>query len=159
VTVKRSDEPREPDPDLGMLAARLLFSVQHELYASLALQGHPDLKPRHGAVMAYVEPAGSRATELARLSGAHKQVIGTLVDELEQLGYVERRPDPRDRRAKLVVPTPKGLDEMTRATRIMAAIERRHAEAIGERAYARVKRSLRDMTNRQQTHANVPRRE
>jgi DNA-binding MarR family transcriptional regulator len=138
-----------------MLAARLLFSVQHELYASLALQCHPDLKPRHGAVMAYIEPAGSRATDLARLSGAHKQVIGTLVDELEQLGYVERRPDPRDRRAKLVVPLPKGLDEMARAGTIMAAIERRHAEAIGERAYARLKRTLRDMIDRQQAHARA----
>jgi DNA-binding MarR family transcriptional regulator len=98
--------------------------------------------------MAYIEPDGSRTTDLARLSGAHKQVIGTLIDELEQLGYVDRRPDPRDRRAKLVVPTLKGLDEMTRAARIMAAIERRHAETIGERAYARLKRSLRDITDR-----------
>jgi hypothetical protein len=33
------------------------------------------------------------------------QAMGALVDELEQLGYVERRPDPTDRRAK-AVPTP-----------------------------------------------------
>jgi DNA-binding MarR family transcriptional regulator len=138
-----------------MLAARLLFAVQQELYASLAEQGHPDVKPRHGAVMAYVEPAGSRATELARASGAHKQVIGTLIDELEQLGYVERRPDPRDRRAKLVVPTAQGLDEMHRAASIIATIERRHADAIGHHAYARLKRSLREMTERQQAHTRA----
>ncbi|GAA0210794.1 hypothetical protein GCM10009527_003470 [Actinomadura nitritigenes] len=68
-------------------------------------QGHPDLRPQHGVVLAYLDPEGSRATELARRSGQHKQVVGNVLDELEDLGCVERRPDPSDRRAKLVVPT------------------------------------------------------
>lgn len=33
------------------------------------------------------------------------QAMGELVDELEELGYLERRPDPTDRRAKLIVLT------------------------------------------------------
>jgi DNA-binding MarR family transcriptional regulator len=36
------------------------------------------------------------------------QAMGELVDELESLGYVVRRPDPRDRGSKLIVPTRKG---------------------------------------------------
>ncbi len=36
------------------------------------------------------------------------QAMGELVDELEQLGYVVRRPDPTDRRAKLIILTKKG---------------------------------------------------
>ena len=34
--------------------------------------------------------------------------MGELVDELEQLEYVVRRPDPTDRRAKLITLTSKG---------------------------------------------------
>ena len=33
--------------------------------------------------------------------------MGELVDELEELGYVVRRPDPTDRRAKLIILTTK----------------------------------------------------
>ncbi|MEU6192563.1 IS5 family transposase [Streptomyces sp. NPDC047061] len=86
--------------------------------------------------------AGIRASELARASGQHKQVIGSLVDDLEHLGYVERRPDPADRRAKLVVPTERGLLQMAAAAAIMRSIEERHARALGEAQYATFKAAL-----------------
>ncbi|TDC06647.1 MarR family transcriptional regulator [Nonomuraea longispora] len=134
------------DPDLGILAARLLFSLQREVFARLAERGHGDVRPRHGAILAYLDAGGVRATELARLSGRHKQIVGRLVDELETLGYVERRPDPADRRAKLVVPTERGLDQQRQADDIIAAIERRHAATIGEPAYAHLRQALKAIT-------------
>src|SRR3954462_11801491 len=111
-TTTRRRERQEWNPDLGVLASRLLFSLQEELFEELAEAGYDDLHPRHGAVLAYLDEDGIRATELARLSGRHKQIVGRLVDELEELGYVDRRPDPADRRAKLVVPTGRGLGQM-----------------------------------------------
>jgi DNA-binding MarR family transcriptional regulator len=69
-----------------------------------------------------------------------------LVDELEALGYVERRPDPRDRRAKLVVPTRLGVDEMNASDEIVAGIEERIAAEIGARPFASLKRSLLKVT-------------
>ncbi|MGI5290679.1 MarR family winged helix-turn-helix transcriptional regulator [Nonomuraea polychroma] len=145
----RRSERKQQDPDLGILSAQLLFSIQKELFETLAEQGHPQLRPRHGAVLGYLDEEGSRATELARLSGTHKQVIGNLIDELEELGYVERRPDPQDRRAKLIVPTPRGLDQMAKADEIMAAIERRHARASGEDRFAAFKGTFREITRQQ----------
>jgi DNA-binding MarR family transcriptional regulator len=100
-------------------------------------------------VLAYLDAEGSRATDLAAQSGQHKQVIGTLVDELVALGYVERKPDPADRRAKLIVPTERGLDEMAKSDAVMAAIEHRHALAVGEEAYAEFKRVFRLVAARQ----------
>ena len=49
--------------------------------------------------------------------------MGELVDELESLGYVVRRPDPRDRRAKLIVlaRTCKACVEAGRSTSWMSA--------------------------------------
>ncbi|NBH07901.1 MarR family winged helix-turn-helix transcriptional regulator [Amycolatopsis sp. SID8362] len=142
-------ERNATDPDLGVLSGRLLFAVQRELFATLAAQGFDDLKPRHGAVLAYLDDGGVRATELSRSSGQHKQIIGTLVDELEALGYVERRPDPRDRRAKLICPTGRGLAQMRAADAIMAAIQRRHEERVGPRDYQEFKRVLIDITEHQ----------
>ena len=125
--------------DVGVLSAHLLASFQRQLFGQMATQGHDRLRPRHGAVMAYLDRDGTRASELSERSGAHKQVIGTLVDELEELGYVTRRPDPADRRAKLVVPTELGLDQMTKARAFIVEMERRYAEAVGEDRFATFK--------------------
>lgn len=137
------------DPDLGVLAGRLLFAVQKELFAALAAEGFDDLHPRHGAVMAYLDAEGVRATELSRLSGQHKQVIGKLVDELEALGYVERRPDPTDRRAKRVCPTERGLAQMRTADKIIAGIQSRHEQRLGPGAFAQFKATFIDVTEHQ----------
>jgi DNA-binding MarR family transcriptional regulator len=131
------------DPGLGMLAAQLLFAVQDELYRRLAAAGYRDLRPRHGIVVAYLDEQGSRATELAALSGRHKQLVGRTVDELEALGYVKREPDPADRRAKLVVPTRRGRAVMRLSDQIMADIGRRGSAAVGGDAYDQFRRTLR----------------
>jgi DNA-binding MarR family transcriptional regulator len=127
---------------LGILAARLLFAVQDELYERLEEAGHGRLTRLHGAVIAHLDEDGTRATELARRSGRHKQVIGRIADELEALGYVERRPEPGDRRAKLVVPTAAGREAMRLSDEVIADIERRQANALGETAYADFRRQL-----------------
>lgn len=144
-TTKRRSERQQWNPDLAVLASRLSHSIEEELFERLAARGHDHLRPRHGAVLAFLDEDGVRATELARLSGRHKQIVGRLVDELEQLGYVERRPDPADRRAKLIVPTERGLEQMRLGDEIVAGIERRHAEAAGGRAYAEFRNLLRQL--------------
>jgi DNA-binding MarR family transcriptional regulator len=147
-TTKRRSERQQWNPDLGVLASQLQLSLQRELFARLAEEGYDDLHPRHGVVLAYLDEDGVRATELARLCGRHKQVVGRLVDELEELGYVERRPDPADRRAKLVVPTRRGLEQMQRGDEIIADIEARHAAATGGRDYAEFRNVLRGVVAR-----------
>ncbi|MGH2957365.1 MAG: MarR family winged helix-turn-helix transcriptional regulator [Solirubrobacterales bacterium] len=142
-TTRRRRERQEWSPDLAVLASQLQLAIQGELFARLREEGYDDLRPRHAAVIAYLDEDGVRATELARLSGLHKQTVGRLVDELEQLGYVERRPDPADRRAKLVVPTKHGLAQLRRGDEIVAEIEHRHAQAAGTRPYAQFRDALR----------------
>jgi DNA-binding MarR family transcriptional regulator len=138
----RRSERKLSDPDLGVLCGQILFTFQDEVNTRLAHQGHEDIQQRHGAVFAYLDYEGTRATDLARRSGRPKQIIGLLVDELVDLGYVEREPDPVDRRAKLVVPTEKGRDAMRRADAIVRAIEARHAKAMGPDNYALFKAAL-----------------
>jgi DNA-binding MarR family transcriptional regulator len=155
-TTKRRSERQQWNPDLGVLAAQLQFSLQDELFARLADQGHPGLRPRHGLVIPYLDEDGIRATELARLSGRHKQIVGRLLDELEQLGYVERLPDPSDRRAKLVVPSKRGLELMQLGDEIVAEIERRHAQAAGPKLYAQFRNELRAVVARSREPAVTP---
>jgi DNA-binding MarR family transcriptional regulator len=146
--MKRRRERQEWNPDLGVLASRLLFSLQEELFEELAAAGYDDLHRRHGAVLAYLDEDGVRATELARLSGRHKQIVGRLIDELEELGYVERRPDPEDRRAKLIFPTTRGLEQVRLGDQIVADIEARHAKEVGAKTYGQFRDVLRGVVAR-----------
>lgn len=59
--------------------------------------------------------------ELARQLGVDRTVMVYLVDDLVKAGLVERRPDPADRRNRLVVPTAAGETRLAEAS---AAIER-----------------------------------
>jgi DNA-binding MarR family transcriptional regulator len=138
----RREQHKQADPDIGVLAAWLLFSVQEELFGRLAQLGFDDVRPRHGAVLAYLDPSGTRPTELARLSQRRKQTIGAILDDLERLGYVERRPDPEDRRAALIVPTDRGRRFIEASDSIVGEIEARQGGVIGERPYAQLKQQL-----------------
>jgi DNA-binding MarR family transcriptional regulator len=136
----------DAEPDLGVATVRLMRRTQQQLVAGLAGEGFADIRALHGAVLAFLDRDGVRATELARLSGQRKQVIGVLVDELEEMGYVRRAADPDDRRAKLVLPTEQGLAVIAAADRILAAIEREYQAAAGERAYRTFREVLRTLT-------------
>jgi DNA-binding MarR family transcriptional regulator len=147
-TTRGRRERQEWNPDLGVLASRLLNSLEEELSAELAAGGYGDLDPRHFAVISYLDEDGLRATEISRLSGRHKQVVGRIVDELEGLGYVERRPDPGDRRAKLVFPTERGLAMIRLTDQAIAEVEARHSSEVGARTYANFRDVLRGVVAR-----------
>jgi MarR family transcriptional regulator for hemolysin len=52
---------------------------------------------------------GMMQTELSKVMDVGKVTLGGLIDRLEASGYVQRQPEPGDRRAKRVVMTPKGI--------------------------------------------------
>ena len=142
----RRTERKLKTPDVGILAVRLLFGVQSELFGRAAEHGFDDLRPRHGAVLAYLDEDGIRLGDLARIAGRNKQTIAAIVDELEKLGYVFRATDPADRRAKLIMPTERGREVIQLSDDILADIESRYAEQLGQRRYAQFMRALRTIT-------------
>lgn len=98
-------------------------------------------KPAHSAVFAQIDPDGSRLTDLARRANMSPQAMGELVDELEDMGYVVRRPDPTDRRAKLITLTPKGQDCIAAGTATIDSIEQQLTDLLGVRG----RRQLRNL--------------
>jgi DNA-binding MarR family transcriptional regulator len=62
-----------------------------------------------------------------------KQSMGYLVYYLEQRGYLERRPDPTDRRVALICLTERGWEEIRAALKIIAGIEQDWARRLGKR--------------------------
>ena len=103
--------------------------------------GYPH-KPKHSAVFAQISPDGSRLTELARKAHMTPQAMSELVDELVESGYVVRRPDPDDGRAKLIVLTKRGRDAVAAGRETIEGIEARVTEILGERGHRELRRHL-----------------
>jgi DNA-binding MarR family transcriptional regulator len=99
-------------------------------------------KPAHSAVFAQIAPEGSRLTELARRANMSPQAMGELVDELEQLDYVVRRPDPTDRRAKLITLTEKGQACIAAGIATINGIEEQLTDRLGERGHRQLRNLL-----------------
>jgi DNA-binding MarR family transcriptional regulator len=100
--------------------ARLMID---ELIERLEADGHQGVHPSHNALYENIDPAGTRLTELAARAAMTHQSMGELVASLERSGWVERRPDPTDGRARLVCLTPAGRDLVIRGLHHIAEIE------------------------------------
>ena len=59
-----------------------------------------------------IDRHGTRLTALAERALMTPQAMGELVDDLAGRGYLERLPDPSDRRAKLIVLTELGHEAL-----------------------------------------------
>ena len=87
-----------------------LMGVMHAMKDHVAaLAATLDLTPSQLAALSHLdEPRSQR--ELAESLHFDASNITDIVDRLEARGLVERRPDPRDRRVKLLVTTDDGRD-------------------------------------------------
>src|SRR5882757_5892496 len=122
------DPSQIPLPALMELAVDAMWT---DFRASLEESGINDVRPTHGCVFRFLHGDGMRLTELASLAGLTKQSVGEIVDDLATLGYLERYPDPTDRRAKLIRLTEMGLGAQRIGFSLFAELEEDWAEAFG----------------------------
>lgn len=131
-----------PLPGLLDIAAEALLA---EFREDLADSGYADLRPTHGCVFRFVREDGMRLTDLATHAGVTKQSAGELVDELVELGYVERTADPGDRRAKLICLTKRGEEAQRIGFGIFAELERRWADRFGQERFVELRELLEEI--------------
>lgn len=112
-----------------------------ESAARAAASGVP-LRMPHLNVFGNIKAEGSRLTDLASASGMSAPAMAELIDELEEAGIVERRPDPSDGRAKLVVLTDAGWDAIGIGREIIAGIEADYARRLGRKRFGEMCDSL-----------------
>jgi DNA-binding MarR family transcriptional regulator len=116
-----------------------------EFRRELEESGYEDLRPTHGCVFRFVREDGMRLTELATYAGMTKQSVGELVDDLVDLGYVERIPDPEDRRAKLICLTDRGIKAQRVGFGLIDEVEARWAERFGRGRIAELREILEEI--------------
>jgi len=120
--------------DFGILLVVAEQEFIRGLRAATAEQGFDDQGRSDGFVLRTLGDGPTTITRLAERLEITKQGAGQLVDDMERRGYVERRPDPSDARARLLHLTDRGQAALKAARRYHASYERRLRTRFGDDA-------------------------
>lgn len=138
---------REPEANTAYLLEQAAARLERRIVAGVGAAGHP-VRVAHSAVFVNIDRTGTRLTHLAERALMTPQAMGELVDDLEARGYVERVPDPTDRRAKLIVLTDLGYDAVQAAFDTIIAIEGELERMLGRQRLLQLRDVLRRIAER-----------
>lgn len=130
------------DVHLARLLLRTLRTVQNTYLERLQQRGHPGVRTGHIPALAGLDPDGTRITDLATRAGMTRQMMGRLVRELTDLGYLRTRADPADQRAVIVTMTDRGRAFGAAAGEVMRELEREYGDLLGDPGLAALKGGL-----------------
>jgi DNA-binding MarR family transcriptional regulator len=136
---------RDAPENLAILLREPFRAGTEVLHRRFAERGHPEIRPPHGNVMQFLDDDGTRVSVLAERAQITKQSMAELVLHLERLGYVERVPDPSDRRAKLVRATPRGKQLYAIARDVVAEIEAEWTKRLGKAKMRQLRELLEEL--------------
>lgn len=139
-----SSQPLGP-PMIGALLRIPWEAVQEHILERLHREGFTDIDPSYLIVVQYPGPQGERPSDLAARLRISKQALNHLLRQLEHLGYLERRPDPDDRRSKRIALTSRGTRAATTIREAVADLETTWAEQLGPRRFDQLRTLLRDL--------------
>jgi DNA-binding MarR family transcriptional regulator len=121
-------KPHEPVPLLGLLLRLLNQHWGNHVHEALQNAGFEGIGAANANVIPFVPDEGIQVSELAKRARVRKQSMAQSVEQLEKLGYLERRPDPGDRRARLVFLTERGKGVRPVAVKAGREVERQWAK-------------------------------
>ncbi|MEZ4670878.1 MAG: MarR family transcriptional regulator [Anaerolineae bacterium] len=132
---------------IGALLRVPYLAVVDGTYNGLRDAGFDDLTHAHLTVFQHIDSRkGSRLIDLAESAQITKQSMGYLIDYLESQGYVERVPDERDGRARLIRLTARGQALHATALNLVRDVEVRWRAHLGSERMDNLLDALKDLT-------------
>jgi DNA-binding MarR family transcriptional regulator len=141
-----TEQPFGP-PLIGALLRIPWEAVQRRMLERLHERGFDDLDTAHLNVFQYPGPQGARPSELAARLRISKQALNYLLNELERLDYLERRPDPDDLRSKRVALTPRGTAAISAIREAVGEVETAWAQQLGPERFAQLRNLLLELNH------------
>lgn len=130
---------------IGALVTIIGQEIRRRVTVALHAHGFLDYRPTYHDLFMFTRAEGSRITELAELAQVTRQSMSELVLEVERRGYVERTPDPTDRRAVLVKRTERGWQVNAIAREVVAQAQEEWTAQVGAQEYAEMLETLRQI--------------
>src|ERR1051326_6031206 len=135
-------ESRHGPPLIGALLRMPVDAVHRRMFERLRDRGFTDIDPAHLIVFQWPGPDDMRPSELAARLQISKQALNYLLGQLEQLGHLERRPDPHDHRGKRIAVTERGRTAIRVIREAVDEIETAWAKELGAARFAQLKTFL-----------------
>lgn len=139
----------DDDADVGEYHLATLVSVLNRVIDDAVMQAlagdFGDIRRAHGVVFEMIDAEGTHVAELARRARMTRQAMGELVADLERMGYVMRRADPADRRAKLVFLTEAGKAATRQGISALDDLEVVWMQRLGPAGAAALRAALADL--------------
>src|SRR6516162_4767345 len=129
-------------PLIGLLLRLVYQHYAQDIDAALRQAGFDDIRPAAANVFPFVPPEGITVSRLAELARVRKQSMAQAVDQLERTGYVERRPNPRDHRSRLVFLTQRGASVPPVTHAAAERVEERWAQLTSPAEFEALRASL-----------------
>ena len=137
-----ADESQAP---LARLVGLCSAQFSQQLLQALWDAGFTDQRMVYDNVFPFVPPEGIRLTDLADRAGMTKQAMSELVNDLVEMGYLRRTPDPTDGRAKLIEFTDRGWAAVNTVLASFKETEAALVARLGDRRMAELRRTLIDL--------------
>ena len=102
------------------------------LQAYLEARGWPHVTRPQSMVMVQVVRGVTRPSDIARNLGVSRQAVHTTINQMVELGLLDLRDDPGDRRSKRVVIAPNGQKMRTVAQQAVAELSAELERRIGK---------------------------
>jgi DNA-binding MarR family transcriptional regulator len=130
---------------IGALLRLPWEAVQDHMLERLHEEGFTDIDPSYLIVVQYPGPQGERPSDLAARLRISKQALNHLLGQLEHLGYLQRQPDPDDKRSKRIALTPRGTKAATTIRKAVAEMEDTWTQQLGSKRFNQLRTLLRDL--------------
>jgi DNA-binding MarR family transcriptional regulator len=127
---------------VGLLVRLIYQHYTQAMDAALREAGFEDIGPSAGNVFPFVGQEGITVSELSDLAHVRKQTMAQAVEHLELAGYVERKPNPNDRRSQLVFLTERGQSVPPVTHAAAARVEERWAALTSPKELEALRKSL-----------------
>jgi DNA-binding MarR family transcriptional regulator len=110
-------------------------------------RGYTDIRLSHFSLFSNLGYGTARLTELAEQAKITQQAMGKVVKEMERSGYISRREDSSDKRAKIIQLTTKGQKLVDDSVQIVDEIIDEYTKKMGKDGIRELEKALHQSVN------------
>jgi DNA-binding MarR family transcriptional regulator len=140
-----SSDKTEPERYLGALLRPCWQWIRNEVYEAVVAAGYDDLNRAHVGMFRHPGMDHRRPSELADELQITRQSVNELLSHLEVQGYIVRKPDPDDGRARVVRLTAEGRRLQAVVHDAARRAEESIADLLGPKRFEQLRATLEEL--------------